>query len=96
MFNIFLCHGADPGTKGKTENIVRYAKHGFAEHLIFKDIYSFNEDCIAWLDRTANTKSMIQQKGYQLRYSPSKENTSYQYPKNLCKASVMYRKRSIG
>jgi transposase len=55
-FNIFLCHGADPESKGKIENVVRYAKHGFAEHRTFKDIYNFNEDCIAWLDRTANAK----------------------------------------
>lgn len=53
-FSIFLCHGADPESKGKVENVVRFAKHGFAEHRTLKDIDSFNEDCLAWLKRTAN------------------------------------------
>ena len=55
-FDIFLCHGADPESKGLIENVVKYAKHGFAEHRIFRDIDSFNEDCIAWLKRTGNKK----------------------------------------
>ncbi|WP_024865701.1 hypothetical protein [Butyrivibrio sp. FCS014] len=38
------------------ENVVKYLKYGFAEHRIFKDIDSFNEDCIAWLERTGNAK----------------------------------------
>lgn len=53
-FSVFLCRGADPESKGKVENVVKYAKHGFAEHRIFKDIDSFNEDCIKWLARTGN------------------------------------------
>lgn len=55
-FDVFLCHGADPESKGKVENVVRYAKHGFAEHRTFADIESFNADCMAWLRRTANAK----------------------------------------
>lgn len=53
-FDIFLCHGADPESKGLIENVVKYAKHGFAEHRIFTDIDSFNAACVAWLKRTAN------------------------------------------
>ena len=55
-FDIFLCHGADPESKGLIENVVKYAKHGFAEHRIFRGIDSFNADCIAWLKRTGNKK----------------------------------------
>jgi transposase len=55
-FDIFLCHGADPESKGLIENVVKYAKHGFAEHRIFRDVDSFNADCIAWLKRTGNKK----------------------------------------
>lgn len=55
-FEIFLCRGADPESKGRVENFVKYVKHGFAEHRIFTDIASFNEDCISWLDRTGNAK----------------------------------------
>ena len=53
-FKVHLCHGSDPESKGKIENVVKFAKHGFAEHRIIKDTESFNEDCIAWLKRTAN------------------------------------------
>ena len=55
-FEVFLCHGADPESKGKIENVVKYAKHGFAKHRIFSDIDSFNADCIAWLERTGNAE----------------------------------------
>jgi hypothetical protein len=55
-FDIYLCRGSDPESKGRIENVIKYAKHGFAEHRIFHDIDSFNEDCIAWLERTGNAK----------------------------------------
>lgn len=53
-FSVYLCRGADPESKGPVENVVKFAKHGFAEHRTFTDIDSFNEDCLAWLRRTAN------------------------------------------
>ncbi len=55
-FDIYLCRGADPESKGRIENVIKYAKHGFAEHRIYHDIDSFNEDCMAWLERTGNRK----------------------------------------
>lgn len=55
-FDVYLCRGADPESKGKVENVIKYVKHGFAEHRLLTDIDSFNEACIAWLDRTANAK----------------------------------------
>ena len=55
-FDIYLCRGADPESKGRIENVSKYAKYRFAEHRIFHDIDSFNEDCIAWLERTGNAK----------------------------------------
>ncbi len=53
-FRIYLCRGADPESKGMVENVVKFAKHGFAEHRTLTDIESFNENCLAWLKRTAN------------------------------------------
>lgn len=55
-FDIYLCRGSDPESKGRIENVIKYAKHGFAEHRVFEDIDSFNEDCLAWLERTGNRK----------------------------------------
>ena len=53
-FKVFLCRGSDPESKGKVENVVKYAKHNFADHRVFYDIESFNSDCLDWLRRTAN------------------------------------------
>ena len=53
-FSVYMCRGNDPESKGLIENVVKFAKHGFAEHRTFTDIESFNEECIAWLRRTAN------------------------------------------
>ena len=55
-FDIFLCHGSDPESKGKIEAVIKYVKSNFAKHRIFKDIDSFNDDCLAWLERTGNAK----------------------------------------
>ena len=55
-FGIFLCRGSDPESKGRIEAVIKYAKHGFAEHRILDDIDDFNRDCIAWLERTGNAE----------------------------------------
>lgn len=55
-FDIYLCHGSDPESKGKIEAVIKYAKKNFAKHRIFRDIDSFNIDCLAWLERTGNAK----------------------------------------
>ena len=55
-FDIFLCHGADPESKGRIEAVIKYAKHGYAEHRVLDDIDDFNCDCIAWLERTGNAE----------------------------------------
>lgn len=55
-FRIYLCHGSDPESKGKIEAVIKYGKHGFAEHRILDDIDDFNRDCLAWLERTGNAE----------------------------------------
>lgn len=55
-FSIYLCRGYDPESKGRVESVIKYAKNGFAAHRIFSDIDTFNEDCVSWLNRTANAK----------------------------------------
>jgi len=55
-FKVVLCHGSDPESKGKVENVIKYAKHGFAEHRIIDDIDEFNKECLAWLARTGNAE----------------------------------------
>ncbi|MDD3225645.1 MAG: IS21 family transposase [Clostridium sp.] len=55
-YNIRLCRGFDPQSKGKIEAVVKYAKYNFAVNRTFVDIESFNEDSLKWLDRTGNGK----------------------------------------
>lgn len=53
-FSVYLCRGNDPESKGMVENVVKFAKYGFADHRTLTSIESFNDDCFAWLRRTAN------------------------------------------
>lgn len=53
-FRIYLCRKADPQSKGKVENVVKYVKMNFAKHRVFSNRESWNESCQAWLKRTGN------------------------------------------
>jgi Transposase and inactivated derivatives len=55
-FDIFLCHGHDPESKGRIEAVIKYAKYGFAKHRTLTDIDSLNRDCLDWLERTGNAE----------------------------------------
>ena len=53
-FNLHFCRKADPQSKGKIENIVKYVKRNFLYNRAFDDIESLNQEALAWLARTAN------------------------------------------
>ncbi|TMN22624.1 IS21 family transposase [Lentibacillus cibarius] len=55
-FNVYMCRGADPESKGRIENVVGFVKKSFAKHRIFDNIDKWNEACQAWIDRTGNGK----------------------------------------
>lgn len=55
-FNIYLCRGADPESKGKIENVVKYFKHNFLDNRKYTGTDSLNEAFYAWLTRTGNSK----------------------------------------
>ncbi len=56
-FKVHLCRAADPESKGKIENVVRYVKHGFLENRLYPfDDSTLNHCGISWLERTANAK----------------------------------------
>lgn len=55
-FNIYLCRKADPESKGKIENVVKYIKHNFAKHRVYSTLESWNERALQWLERTGNYK----------------------------------------
>lgn len=53
-FRIYLCRKADPQSKGKVENVVKYVKYNFAKNRVFPNLDAWNEKCLAWLSRTGN------------------------------------------
>lgn len=53
---IHMCRKADPESKGKIENVVKYIKRNFARHRSFTNVDKLNEQCLAWLSRTGNAK----------------------------------------
>lgn len=55
-FKKIFCRKADPESKGKVENVVKYVKENFLRGRIFKTETQLNEEAMGWLARTGNGK----------------------------------------
>ena len=55
-FHLHFCRKADPESKGKIENVVKYVKQNFLYNRPFSDISLLQTEALAWLGRTANAK----------------------------------------
>lgn len=53
-FRLEFCRKADPESKGKVENVVKYVKQNFLYNRTFHDIETLNDECMGWMGRTAN------------------------------------------
>jgi hypothetical protein len=53
-FKTWFCRKADPESKGKVENMVKYVKRNFLYNRPFRDLETLNDEAIDWLFRTAN------------------------------------------
>ncbi|MFN6945718.1 MAG: IS21 family transposase [Cytophagaceae bacterium] len=53
-FALEFCRKADPESKGKIENVVKYVKQNFLYNRTFHDIETLNGECLGWMGRTAN------------------------------------------
>lgn len=53
-FKVHLCRAADPESKGKVENAVKFIKGNFAKNRLFHQIDTWNEQCLEWLKRKGN------------------------------------------
>jgi hypothetical protein len=53
-FTLHFCRKADPQSKGKVENVVKYVKQNFLYNRTFYNIETLNDDALGWLGRTAN------------------------------------------
>lgn len=54
-FNLHFCKKADPESKGKIENVVKYVKQNFLYNRSFHDIETLNDEVMGWLGRTGNS-----------------------------------------
>ncbi|GGC50449.1 transposase for insertion sequence element IS21-like protein [Parapedobacter defluvii] len=50
----WFCRRADPESKGKVENVVKYVKRNFLYNRHYRDLETLNDEAVAWLHRTAN------------------------------------------
>lgn len=55
-FEVYACRAADPESKGRIENVIKFIKRNFAEHRVFTNIEQWNEEAIQWLVRKGNGK----------------------------------------
>jgi transposase len=53
-FSLHFCRKADPQSKGKIENVIKYIKQNFLYNRLFSDIDTLNNQALGWLTRTAN------------------------------------------
>jgi len=55
-FKMYVCRKADPQSKGKVENLVKYVKYNFFGTRDFDNLAAANQSLAAWLERRANGK----------------------------------------
>jgi transposase len=55
-FKLHFCRKADPQSKGKIENVIKYIKYNFLGGRKYIDNETLNGQALAWLERTANAK----------------------------------------
>jgi transposase len=55
-FKVVFCRKADPQSKGKVENVVKYVKNNFVKGRYYENPTALNQLVLAWLSRTGNAK----------------------------------------
>ena len=53
-FSLHFCRKADPQSKGKVENVVKYVKQNFLYNRTYYNLETLNDEAMGWLGRTAN------------------------------------------
>lgn len=53
-FSLHFCRKADPQSKGKVENVVKYVKQNFLYNRTYHNVETLNDEALGWLGRTAN------------------------------------------
>ncbi len=55
-FKAVFCRKADPQSKGKVENVIKYVKQNFLRGREYVNVDILNHQVLQWLERTANAK----------------------------------------
>jgi transposase len=55
-FKVVFCRKADPQSKGKVENVVKYVKNNFVKGRYYENQTTLNQSVLSWLSRTGNAK----------------------------------------
>jgi transposase len=53
-FHLHFCRKADPQSKGKVENVVKYVKQNFLYGRVYHDPVTLQAEVLGWLERTGN------------------------------------------
>ena len=53
-FTVIFCRPADPESKGKVENAVKYVKQNFLLNRAYSSLDNLNAEVLSWLSRTGN------------------------------------------
>lgn len=53
-FHVVFCRRSDHESKGKVENVDKYVKNNFLAGYGFRGMETLNNDCVRWLETTAN------------------------------------------
>jgi transposase len=53
-FELHFCRKADPESKGKVENVVKYVKNNFLQSRLYYDLETLQSQALGWLKRTGN------------------------------------------
>jgi len=53
-FTLHFCRKADPQSKGRVENLVKYVKQNFLYNRTYHNIGTLNDEVLGWMGRTAN------------------------------------------
>lgn len=72
FMRIYLCRKSDPGSKGKSEQVIKYVKNNFTKYRLFKDLDSWQQSFLEWLKRTGNYKVYHNRKKSSFEVHPSK------------------------
>ena len=53
-FDLYFCRKADPQSKGKIENVIKFIKQNFLYNRTYFNTDTLNDEALSWLGRTAN------------------------------------------